>query len=132
VIWNGEKIQQAVIYIGKMKSTKSIDQAMMMDTFVDDSTNDDNIDVDQFDDETGDNVSIDLNVFIEQDKRQLRNVHYQEFLVLWFSSSCYFFFLFSFFFSRIIGQIIELPIEYYLTSFNLHYWGLLARLSVPF
>jgi hypothetical protein len=65
-----------------MKSTKSIDQAMMMDTFVDDSTNDDNIDVDQFDDETGDNVSIDLNVFIEQDKRQLRNVHYQEFLVL--------------------------------------------------
>jgi hypothetical protein len=67
-----------------MKSTKSIDQAMMMmDTFVDDSTNDDNnIDADQFDDETGDNVSIDLNVFIEQDKRQLRNVHYQEFLVL--------------------------------------------------
>jgi len=67
-----------------MKSTKSIDQAMMMmDTFVDDSTNDDNIDVDQFDDETGDHVSIDLNVFIEQDKRQLRNiVHYQEFLVL--------------------------------------------------
>jgi hypothetical protein len=65
-----------------MKSTKSIDQAMMMDTFVDDSTNDDNIDVYQFDDETGDNVSIDLNVFIEQDKRQLRNVHYQEFLVL--------------------------------------------------
>jgi hypothetical protein len=57
---------------------------MMMDTFVDDSTNDDNnIDADQFDDETGDNVSIDLNVFIEQDKRQLRNiVHYQEFLVL--------------------------------------------------
>jgi hypothetical protein len=65
-----------------MKSTKSIDQAMMMDNFVDDSTNDDNIDVDQFDDEKGDNVSIDLNVFIEQDKRQLRNVHYQEFLVL--------------------------------------------------